>query len=247
MKKIILPLLLCMCLTTYAASVPDYAKEQRWAEQVEDSLLDGDAVLIEGADKAFFGIWTESEESSTKAAIILHGSGVHPNWDGVIRPIRVGLTTKKYNTLAIQLPVLANGVDSDEYTGLFFIASQRINAAGKWLQQQGYQVDLLLAHSLGSSMATHYLAHYAHPFKQFIGVGMNASSVAYLPKINVPILDLYGTNDIKPVLNSVVSRANASKHNKNYTQQQITGDHFFNNEDETLLNTIYQYLELSAE
>ena len=49
----------------------------------------------------------------------MHGIGVHPNWDQVIRPIRVEMTTRGWNTLSIQMPVLANDAATEDYAKLF--------------------------------------------------------------------------------------------------------------------------------
>lgn len=242
--KILSILLLLISGAVMAQSVPDYAKETRWAAQVEDGLMDGDVVWINNADRKFLGIYTESESESNKVAVVMHGIGVHPNWSGVIQPLRLSLINEGYNTLAIQLPVLANGIEGSEYRGLFNDSDKRINATVAYLQSQGKVVDLLVAHSLGTSMATHYLSgNSKHPFKRFVAVGMNGGSTAYLKKVNIPVLDVYGTEDIKPVLTTVNDRKNASKHNTNYTQTQIEGDHFFTNNDELLSKTVANWLK----
>jgi alpha/beta superfamily hydrolase len=92
-------------------------------------------------------------------------------------------------------------------------------------------------------MATHYLAsHLKYPFKKFVAVGMNGGSIPYLSDITIPTLDLYGTEDIDPVLMTVKQRQVASSHNAGYVQKQIQGDHFFNDKDELLINTIHEWL-----
>jgi hypothetical protein len=48
----------------------------------------------------------------------------------------------------------------------------------------------------------------------------------------IPILDLYGVDDIEPVLKSVKERAQAAKENIHYTQKKVNADHFFNDKDE---------------
>jgi alpha/beta superfamily hydrolase len=63
-----------------------------------------------------------------------------------------------------------------------------------------------------------------------------------LSDINIPILDIYGTRDIEGVLTSVEQRQKASKHNTGYVQQQITGDHFFNEKEELLVNAVNAWL-----
>ncbi len=104
--------------------------------------------------------------------------------------------------------------------------------------------DLLVAHSRGTTMATHYLAgHLKHPFKKFVAVGMNGGSTPYLSDITIPILDLYGTEDIDPVLTTVNQRQAASIHNTRYSQKQIKGDHFFNDQNELLSQSVSNWLK----
>ncbi len=89
----ILLLLTCFTLSLFmpaGATNSDTAKESRWAEQVVDSLLDGDeAWLIDDLGHEFLGIFTEGDADSGHAVILMHGIGVHPNWPDVIYPLRV--------------------------------------------------------------------------------------------------------------------------------------------------------------
>ncbi len=226
----------------FAQTLPDYAKESRWASFIEDGLMDGDVVWLKNSDREFLSIFTESESDSNKVAIVMHGLGVHPDWSGVIQPLRVSLTEQGYHTLSIQLPVLANGIPGSEYKPLWVDSDKRIAAAIKYIQSLGKSSDLLVAHSHGTRMARHYLAgNPQHPFKKFVAVGMTGASG--LPDINIPILDLYGTKDIDSVLTTVKQRQDASNHNTGYIQKQIQGDHFFNDQNEILTKTVGDWLK----
>ena len=228
----------------WAQVVPDYAKEARWASFIEDGLMDGDVVWLNTNNHNFLTIFTESESESSKVAIVMHGLGVHPDWTGVIQPLRLSLTEQGYHTLSIQLPVLANGVDGKEYDALNGDSDKRIQAAVDYIKSTGKSADLLVAHSRGTTMATHYLAgHLNHPFKKFVAVGMNGGSTPYLSDITIPILDLYGTDDIDPVLTTVNQRQAASIHNTRYSQKQIKGDHFFNDQNELLSQSVSNRLK----
>jgi hypothetical protein len=242
MQLIKLLFLLGLTNFTLAATVPDYEKEARWVDQVDSGLMDGEIITISGADKDFIGIWTESEEESKQTAIVIHGLGVHPDWSGVINPLRVSLTTQKYNTLSIQMPVLANGIEGKEYVGLLPISTQRIAVAVDYLEQEGYVVDLIVAHSLGSTMASTYLADTPHPINKYIAVGANAGSVENLKKINIKVLDLYGNEDIDGVMSTNAARKQAASHNKNYTQVVAEGNHFFTDNNDNLIEAVHSWL-----
>ena len=244
-EKIMKKILIALCMLSnmvFAQTVPDYAKEARWAEQVEDGIMDGDVVWLAANNHDFMSIFTPSEVEVNQTAIIVHGLGVHPDWPQVIQPLRVALTTQGFNTLSIQMPVLDNEAHSGAYQAVFGQADQRIQAAVEYLQKNDLLADVLVAHSLGSVMSTHYLANYPHPFKRFVGVGMPGDNADYLPKLSIPILDLYGDQDIESVLNSVEARAQAAKGNNNYTQIVVSADHFFNEKDELLINTVNAWL-----
>jgi len=240
--KLLATLLLISGLAS-AQTTPDYAKEARWAEQVEDGLMDGDVVWLKANSHEFMSIYTPSESDTQKTAVIVHGLGVHPDWQQVIQPLRVALTTQGFNTLSIQMPVLDNSAHSGAYQAVFPQADQRIHSAVEYLHQQDLIADVLVAHSLGSVMSTHYLANNQHPFKRFVGVGMPSDNANYLLKLSLPILDLYGDQDIESVLSSVEARAQASKHNASYTQKVVGADHFFNDKDQVLIESVGAWLK----
>jgi alpha/beta superfamily hydrolase len=226
-----------------SATISDYAKEARWATQVEDGLMDGEIVWINQGKHKFMAIYTPSEEDSKETVIVAHGIGIHPDWSQVVQPLRVGLTENGFNTLSIQMPVLANDAEGSEYDGLFADAGLRIAASVKYLQKQGLNADILVAHSLGSKMSAHHLANNKTNFKKFIAIGMAKSAANYLEKINTPMLDLYGDKDLEQVIGGTKIKAEKSKHNKNYHQKMISGNHFFDGKDELLLEIVVNWLK----
>jgi alpha/beta superfamily hydrolase len=238
----VLVLLMFIANGAFAQILPDYDKESRWASFIEDGLMDGDVVWIKNAEREFLSIFTESESESDKVAVVLHGLGVHPDWTEVIQPLRIALTEQGYHTLSIQLPVLANGVPGTEYNSIWPDSDQRIIASISYIEGLGKSAELIIAHSHGTRMARHYLAgHPQHPFKKMVAIGMGGASG--LSDINIPILDLYGTEDLDSVLTTVKQRRDASKHNAEYMQKQIQGDHFFNNQNELLTKTVSAWLQ----
>ncbi len=74
------------------------------------------------------------------------------------------------------------------------------------------------------------------------------NSIMSLEKITVPVLDLYGDDDLENILASVESRAAAAKKagNNNYTQIKIKGNHFFDGNEATLVETVAEWLEESS-
>lgn len=247
--------LLTVALAVTAAPVEtsDVAKEKRWADQIVDALIDGEAVWLKADGQEFLGIYTEAADNSTdRAAILLHGIGVHPDWAQVIHPLRVGLTEQGWSTLSLQMPVLGNEADPKEYAPLFDEVPARIDAGVAFLKEKGAHHIVLIGHSLGSTMATHYLTTGERPIEALVAVGMpgggpvpGLDNTQSLKSIHIPVFDLYGSDDLHIVLASADGRAAAAKAagNQNYRQTRISGaDHFFNNMDDTVVETVSIWL-----
>lgn len=244
-----------LTLTSMDIYASDKAKEKRWAEQIADSLLDGEMVTLKAGDEEFSGIFTESVDgNNSKAVILMHGTGAHPDWPEVIHPLRVGLTERKWSTLSIQLPILANDARHEEYGPLFKDVAPRIQAATDYLLAQGAQTIVLVSHSLGAAMATHYLATVKNiHIKGIAAIGVSdmkmepdVDVIKAISGIQLPYLDLYGSRDLDEVLRSAPARKKASlkANNKDYQQKSIEGaDHFFAGHDETLVRTVYGWLK----
>ena len=245
-------LLFVLLVLSFAVNASDLAKEKRWADQVVDAIIDGDAVWMNGGGHDFLGIYTEAESSKDRAVIVMHGTGIHPDWQQVIQPLRVGLTEHNWNTLSIQMPILGNEAEYNEYAPLYDEVAARIDAAIKYLKDNGSKDIVLLGHSQGSSMTAYYLRTSKQDIKGFVAIGIAAfaedqrmNSVRSLEKITLPVLDLYGTEDLENILASVEIRSEAAKKagNKNYTQIKITGNHFFDGHEDELVKTVADWLD----
>ncbi|VAX09252.1 hypothetical protein MNBD_GAMMA25-2040 [hydrothermal vent metagenome] len=244
--------------TTSAAS--DIAKEKRWAEQIKDSLLDGELVWLnaKGQSEKFLGIYTqETAEVAQGGVIILHGMGAHPNWPDIIFPLRTELPEYGWTTLSIQMPVLDNDANFIDYAPLFDEVGGRIDAAIKLLKSKGIDNITLIGHSLGATMGAYYLSSNTDTeIRAYVGIGMGwsrqdkrMSTPVSLAKISIPVLDLYGEQDLPAILDSVERRANAAQQagNQHYYQLRTTGaDHFFRDREETLVKRVRGWLNRYA-
>lgn len=242
-----------------SASASDTAKEKRWADQVVDAIMVGEPQWLELKDHKILGIYTE--ETTGKAlggALILHGSGVHPNWPDVVYPLRTQLPEHGWHTLSIQMPVLANDANYEDYAPLMTEVGPRIEAGIKFLQGKGIQNIVIIAHSLGTTMATHYLADKPNPaIRAFVAVGMpgqharleSMDNIKALQKIKLPLLDIYGSEDLENIRTTKDQRASAAKRagNTTYTQVEVpAANHFFNNQGDTLVKRVRGWLAKHA-
>ena len=245
-------LVISLSLLSFNLYASDLDKEKRWADQVVEAILDGEAVWMNDGKSDFLGIYTEAEEDKGRAVIVMHGTGIHPDWTQVVQPLRVGLTEHNWNTLSIQMPILANEAEYEDYAPLYDEVAPRIDAAIKYLKENGSEDIVLIGHSQGSAMTVYYLSRSKPDVKGFVAIGTAAfagdprmDSIKSLEKINLPILDLYGSEDLEEILASSKSRVAAAKKagNKDYTQTQITGNHFFDGQEDALVETVAEWLD----
>jgi alpha/beta superfamily hydrolase len=89
----------------------------------------------------------------------------------------------------------------------------------------------------------------------FVAIGMASladdermDSINSLKTITVPVLDIYGEEDLEDILKSVDARAAAAEQagNKNYTQVKVAGsNHFFDGKEDELVEAVASWLEKS--
>ena len=229
----------------------DQAREKKHADEILASLVVGEEVWLPNGDQPFLGLFTVAEDTSTDAVILLHGTGVHPNWPDVIFPLREGLPEEGWSSLAIQLPVASLGATFDEYLALFPEVSPRIDAAIAFLHERGYTRIVLIGHSLGAIMGTYYLAqHEQAEIQGFIAIGLSATDLPLvsvpdtLGKTRLPLLDLYGSDDLPTITSTAWTRRLAASDNPNYQQIEADGaNHFFHAKDDALRQYVLNWLQ----
>lgn len=256
MKKLYkLLLLIIFTSLSWQLNGADLEKEKRWSAQIVDSLLDGEAIKLQSGGNTFLGLFTEASDSpGERAVILLHGMGAHPDWPDVIHPLRIGLPEHQWSSLSIQLPVLANDAPIKDYAPLFDEAGPRIASAVKFLKDRDYSKIVLLGHSLGAAMGAVYLGSSGEKdINGFVAIGlsildneqkMNAEPA--LEKLEIPVLDLFGSRDLEGVLETRQRRAKAARKagNTQYRQTEIEGaDHFFSGSEDILVRTVYGWLK----
>lgn len=236
---------------TYAQ---DYAREQRWVDEIVPGIVVGDAVRIKAASgREFLALYTqgsvasasESKQESKPAIVLVHGVGVHPDF-GIIGVLRVKLVDLGYTTLAIQMPVQGREATVDDYyPKLFPDAADRMVKAADFLRAKGHANVVLLSHSMGAWMVNAYLdqALAATPYKAWIVMGLTGSYSWTMRRFVMPILDVYGEIDINPVLSAVGRRKFALTESNGSKQVKIAGaDHHYSGRENELVAVIDAFL-----
>lgn len=241
-----------------SATKSDVGKESRWAEQVIEGLLDGDAAwLDDGNGHQFLGIFSEAGNAAGRAVVLVHGIGAHPNWADVIYPLRDALVQHEITSLSVQMPILANDADPLDYVPLFDEVASRLNAAIDYLKDAGYNNIAIASHSMGSSMVAHYLSQESQQhISGWVAIGMGPglgntaiNNLAALESISLPILDLYGSADLEHVLASAKQRAAAAQKQAGHSYRQVRvegANHFFQGREAALGQAVLEWLDRHA-
>ena len=230
----------------------DTAREQAVFEEIEDALVIGEIVWLNGKPR-FFALFTDSAiKKSHGAVVILHGMGKNPNTYDVIRPLRTRLPEYGWITLSLQMPLREIGVEIEDYFPLIPEAGPRIDAAIDFLKKKNIETIILIGHSLGAVMGLDYLAGESDPaIKAAVLVSLPVFTPATpatqvirnLEKIPFPLLDIYGSRDLTIVRNTAAKRHIAMKNNKAFRQIILEGsNHNFHHSDDRLVKRIYSWI-----
>lgn len=237
------------------AGAADMAREKNIADAIKDSLIVGDVVMLKAGDTEFIGLLNKESDVETKGStLILHGMGSNPNAPHVIHPLRDNLAEYGWATLAIQLPVLSHGAPIEDYLTTLKDNNPRIEAALSYLKENFKNKPCtMVAHSLGAIMAVQFLAskeQLACDALVIIGLPTlpsdsdETNTIALLKKLNIPVLDIYGSQDLTSVTQLAPTRKKILMKNNPVNRQQETegADHLFSGLDESLALSIHSWL-----
>lgn len=250
-----LPVAILWLTVAPSATATDQAREQAFADEIVDFLVVGDPVWLEADGQRFLGLYTETGVDPGDAVLLLHGSGVHPNWPQVIFPLRDGLPEAGWATLSIQMPIAGRDAPMEDYLDLLPEVPGRIDAALAWLREQDHERVVLLGHSLGAAMGAYYLADAADTdVAGFVAIGLSPFDepqlriMDELGRIEIPLLDVYGSADFEAVRDSAADRAAAASNAARFEQIEVAdADHFFTDHAPELQETVRQWLDTLPE
>lgn len=227
---------------SFSQDTPDYEREKRWADQIQASLMIGDAVWLQQKNgHKFLSLYTEAKKAKI-AVIIAHGRGWSPDYE-LYGTLRTRLADMGYTTLSIQLPVLPSTAILGLYVPLYPDARERFHLAVEFLKAKGYKDIAIVSHSLGAAMANQYLIRTDDTaVKAWVFVGIvQGLEEAY--RIKIPMLDVFGSKDWD------VTRWGADERKKQIDKVPGSGQvvvpnatHFFPGQEEDLLKVIGPFL-----
>ena len=253
MKYLTVIALVCLSTLCLPAGASDIEREKRLASQIVDSIIDGEPVFLPSGDHEFLAIYTEADDAQG-AVIIMHGRGFHPNWSDVAYPLRTGLVEQGWNTLSLQMPVLDKEAKFYDYLEIMDDAFPRIEAGIDYLQAQGNEKIVLIAHSCSVHMTMAWVdAGRMRDIDGFVGIGMGAVDYQQpmlkpfpLDMLKVPVLDVYGEEEYPAVKKGAPARLAAIRNAGNPKSRQITvpgANHYFTDEGDALLEVVGSWLQ----
>jgi predicted alpha/beta-hydrolase family hydrolase len=234
-------LLALFSLTAFAQA--DYAREQRWADEITPAILVGDPVQLATPDgRKFLGIYAPNSKAQA-GVVLVHGLGMHPDW-GPVHPLRSQLSEQGYATLSVQMPVLAAGVPGEQYPPLFPEAAARIAVAVQYLRNKGHGKIAIISHSYGARMTNVLLNQPNAPaINAWVAIGI-MGEYTKPATFKAPVLDLYGERDFPGVLELAAGRAAAIRNIRGSAQIRVAdADHFFTGMDKELVHNVKQFLD----
>lgn len=242
----IISTVLLLLVSQLALGGADYAREKKWADEVVPGVVVGDPVYLELSNAhKFLTLYTEAlnvgDGHAKMGLVVIHGIGIHPDWN-MIGTLRSQLAGFGYATLSIQMPVLANDAKSEAYLPLFPEAAERIDVAVEFLKAKGYRKVAIVSHSMGSAMSRSYAAKHQSKLAAWAALGMGQNHT--YSGINIPVLDLYGENDLPPVLKMAGKRAASLKGQPQSKQVKVPkSDHFFNSHKAEMVQEVKRFLD----
>ena len=190
--------------------------------------------------------------TSKVAVILCHGRAQHPRWK-VVDPLRKEINKQLgYHALSLQMP--GKGKDWEKYAEEFPRAYGEIQAGIDFLRKEkGVTKIYLMGHSMGSRMATAFLAENPDSdIAGFIGVGIKnggkypLDSKSNLRKIKIPVLDVYGNGGDGQ--DKIEAEARADMVSERYKQILIpNADHVFDTGEEGMVKAVVDWLAKQAQ
>ena len=231
----------------------DLERENRMGLEIVDSILDGDVEMLKDGDHRFVSIYTEAEKA-TRGVLIIHGRGFHPDWVDTVQPLRIGLVDYGWNTLSIQMPVLAKDAKYYDYLPIFDEAIPRIKAGLEFLKSRGNRHIAVIAHSCGVHMSMHYLKQIGDKgLSAYVGIGMSATDYRQpmpepfpLASLSLPVFDIYGADDYPAVHRLAPERwRQIQKAGHSLSRQSRVGDadHYFTDRGDVLVEKVGDWLD----
>lgn len=238
------------------ANASDLEREKKIADAIKEHIVIGEVAELKAGNTPFIALINDdTTEPVVGKIILLHGMGSNPNSPNLIQPLRDHLATHGWATAAIQLPILQQGASISDYMAVIEESKPRIESIIAHLEEQYPETPcVFVSHSLGTIMSALHLSEKDNlpcaSATVFIGMPTLPSEneklvvSTLLEKLALPVMDIYGSQDLDNVKLSAKSRHQAFQNNHpNNRQVEVTGaDHSFSGLEPLLARHIHSWL-----
>jgi hypothetical protein len=247
---------LCGALTCVAS---DEKREAEFATDIQKTLNVGHAVWLDSASKKFLGLYTDTAKNPRKGIVILlHDTGGHPNQQAIIKSLRTFFPEHHWATLSLQMPVREASAPVQDYFSLLPEAKNRLFAGIKFAKNETKTDEkiIVIGYGLGGLMASSALTEKNSDVNALITISLpvpetnekDAQTLQIIPKITLPMLDIYGALDMPNVVNSARERQVAGKINPDYRQMKLEDEgHLYLHDEGLLVKRIYSWIDRVTE
>ena len=234
-------LLLALCAGT--ASAQDHESEARWEKQTLETLFSGEVVRIQQKSGHRFIALYQAAAKPRGAVIVAHGRGWSPDYD-LYGELRTKIAEAGYSTLSIQMPVLTGNAKVGDYLPTFPDADERLALAAKWLRDRGERRIAIVSHSLGATMANHYLIRNPNSdIGAWVFIGI-INGLEDMFRIRIPVLDIFGERDWDVTRVGRDERLAQIRKIEGSEQVIVPGaEHFFEGKRDELVKAIVGFLD----
>ncbi len=250
---------LAFCLFSALTCVAsDDKREAEFAADIQKTLNVGHAVWLESAGKKFLSLYTDTAKNPRSGVIILlHDVGGHPNQQAIIKNLRTFFPEHHWATLSIQMPVREASAPAQDYYALFPEAKTRLLEAIKFAKSEKAEKVVVIGYGLGGLMASYSLADSkSGDVNALVTISLPVSetnevaaqTLTLIPKLTLPMLDIYGALDMPNVVNSARERQVVGKINPNYRQVKLDNEgHLYLHDDGLLVKRIYSWIDKTTD
>lgn len=236
------------------ASAADVSYEKRISDAIARSVSDGRAVWLNLDQGSFLSIFLEAETRETHGAVlIIPGFLEHADSTGLVRGLRSLFPARGWSAMSLQMPGGNPDRDLKRQLSRLSGSGARIRSAVDYLAAEKIKKFVLIGHGLGAWAAVDYLTANPKPGTlALVLVGMPVfpdnplfgPQIETLKKIDVPVLDIYGSRDLDSVIDGAGLRREWMKKNQDFRQIEIAGaNHEFQSETGLVFKRIYSWVK----
>lgn len=247
-KKYKLPALIAAGFITALLTAGVQAEPPPWADTLADEL--------DQVDAAGNTIYLLTRQQGTARAaghvLIVHDSGQHPDWQTLIRPLRLRLPDYGWSSVSVEMPEPVSENGNMDYPALLTTSRAYFDAVYNHLKSIGAERVVVIGYGMGARLAVNWVNQSSPPeVKAMILISMKdgdaksgLDSNMDMVNLTIPILDVIAENDRPEVIEAGEERLRYRLRLPQYRQLVIyAADQYYSQQEEELIKRIRGWLK----